>query len=406
MVRAMTSPMLIPISEPDSTSRKPPRGFALFALGFRPFYLLAALFSFVSMMAWMTFLEGVSWIGALTAPVWHQHEMVFGFSLAVVAGFLLTAGRVWTGLATPQGWPLALIAAHWLAARVLLFTGPPLIAAVVDLTFPFVVAAVMGRVIIASRSTRNYFAIGVLAALGLANLGFYLEQAAIGGLPEGASVRAALLLIVFMVVMIGSRVVPSFTASALPQAGVRVASPRVDPAAIGFTLAAFAGAVVTAPAWFLAPVAAIASVLHFVRLWRWAPLATRHRPILWILHVSYAWIPVGLALLAAASLGWVSYSVAMHAFGAGAIGGMIIGMITRTALGHTGRPLKVGKIEIAAYVLVHLAALMRVLAGIVPAEAYMNLVWTSGHLWAIAFLLYFVLYLPRLIRPRIDGKPG
>jgi uncharacterized protein involved in response to NO len=398
--------MLIRISEPGPTSGKPPRGFALFALGFRPFYLLAALFSFVAMMGWMTFLEGLSWIGAMTAPVWHQHEMVFGFALAVVAGFLLTAGRVWTGLATPQGWPLALIAGHWLAARVLLFTGPPLLAAVVDVTFPFVVAAVMGRVIIASRSYRNYFAIAVLGALGLANVGFYLEQAAIGGLPVGTSVRAALLLIVFMVVMIGSRVVPSFTASALPLAGVRVLNPGLDAAAIGFTIAAFAGAVVTAPAWLLAPVATIASALHFVRLWRWAPLATRQRPILWILHVSYAWIPAGLALLAAASLGWVTYSVPMHAFGAGAIGGMIIGMITRTALGHTGRPLRVGRIEIAAYVLVHLAALTRVLAGIVPAEAYTTLVWASGHLWAIAFLLYFVLYLPRLIRPRIDGKPG
>jgi uncharacterized protein involved in response to NO len=288
---------------------------------------------------------------------------------------------------------------------VLLFTGPPLWGAVLDVAFPFVVAAVLGRALIVARSRRNYFAIVLLAVLGLANLGFYLEQS-LPGVPPGISVQAALYLVVLMVVVIGGRVVPSFTANALPFAGVRVASPVLDWSALGLTLLAFAAAVAAAPAWLLAPAAAAAALLHLARQWRWKPYATRHRPILWILHVSHAWIPAGLALLALASLGWVTYAVALHALGVGAVGGMIIGMITRTALGHTGRPLAAGWPEIACYVLVHVSALTRVMAGLFPGEAYTALVSTAGHLWALAFILYFLVYLPRLVLPRIDGKPG
>ena len=400
----MPDPRLIPINEPVP----PPaiaREFALFTLGFRPFYLLAALFAAVSMIGWMGFLEGQGWRGYLPAPVWHQHEMVFGFALATLTGFLLTAGRAWTGLPTPQGWPLALLATHWVAARVLLFTGPDTAAALIDASFPFVFAAVMARVLIAAGNRRNYFAAGVLVLLGLANIGFYLEQAGLETWPAGTSVRAALFLVVTMVVIIGGRVVPSFTANALPLAGVIVRSPRLDYAALGFTLAAFAAALTGLPARFTAPVAAIAAVLHIARQARWAPLATRHRSILWILHLSHAWIPVGLALLALASLGWIAPSVPLHAFGAGVIGGMIIGMITRTALGHTGAPLHAAWPETSAYVLVHAAAVARVTASLAPG-AYTELVWAAGHLWALAFIVYFFTYLPRLaLAPRKKPPP-
>jgi uncharacterized protein involved in response to NO len=398
-------PQSIRLSEPQRGRSGAPRGFALFALGFRPFYLLAALFSAVAMLGWMAVLEGHGWAGAIAPLAWHQHEMVFGFALAVIVGFLLTAGRAWTGLPTPQGWRLGLLAALWLAARILVFTGPVSVAALADIAFPFVLAAVIGQVLLKARSRRNYFAIAVLAAFGIANIGFYLEQAGVAAMPPGTSVQAALYLVVFMVVMIGGRVVPAFTANALPGAGVVVRSPRLDWTALLFTLGAFVTAAANAPAWLVAPLAAIASLLHFARQARWAPLATLRRPILWILHLSHAWIPLGLALLALAALGWVPRAVPLHAFGAGAVGGMIIGMITRTALGHTARPLRAGWPEVTAYALVHLAAAARVLAGLLP-EAYSILVSTAAHLWALAFLVYFAAYLPRLIRPRPDGKPG
>lgn len=398
-----------PRPKTDSRALQPPpplpREFALFTLGFRPFYLLASLFAAVAMVGWMGALEGFAWHGFLPAPLWHQHEMIFGFALATLCGFLLTAGRAWTGLPTPQGWTLALLAAHWIAARVLLFAGPAIAAALVDATFPFVFAAVMARVLIAAGNRRNYFAVAVLVLLGLADVGFYLETSGFDLWPMGSSIHAALFLLVTMVVVIGGRVVPSFTANALPLAGVIVRSPRLDYAALGCTLASFVAALTALPAWMTAPVAALAALLHIARQVRWAPLATLRRPILWILHLSHAWIPAGLLLLALSSLGWIAPSVPIHAFGAGVVGGMIIGMITRTALGHTGAPLRAGWPETTAYILVHAAAASRVLAGL--ATGYYNEgVWTAGHLWALAFALYFFTYLPRLVMADKKMRPS
>ena len=394
---------MMQISEP--TPPRPSAGIALFALGFRPFYLLAALFSALAVLLWLAVLRGGAWHGFLSPLAWHQHEMTFGFALAVVAGFLLTAGRAWTGLHTPEGLGLALLAAHWLAARFVMFTGPALAAGLIDGSFPFVIAAVMARVILASRNWRNLFIVGLLLLLGAANAGFHLEHSRILDAPADLPLRAALYLVLFLVVVMAGRVIPAFTANALPHAGVR-RRPRLDQAALALTALAFAGATFGGAAGWVASAALLAAVLHVLRQWGWRPLATRARPILWILHLSHAWIPVGCALLALNALGWIAQPVALHALGVGALGGMVIGMITRTALGHTGRALAVGRLEIAAYLMVHAAALARVLAGLVPELHYTGLVAAAAWLWAGAFALYFLVYLPRLLRPRVDGRPG
>ncbi len=394
---------MIQISEP---SAKPVAArFALFELGFRPFYLLAALSAALSMLVWVGVLHGLAWHAPFAAVAWHQHEMLYGFALAVISGFLLTAGRVWTGLATPVRWPLALLALHWLIARVLMLTGPVLAAAIVDSAFPFLVAIVFGRVLVRAGNRRNYFALALLAGFGLADIAFFLEQAGRAPWPQGSSFMAMLYLVITLVVVMAGRVVPAFTANALPKAGV-VRMPKLDWAALVLTVAAFVAALLASPAWLVAPLAGVAALAHLWRQARWAPLATLPRPILWILHLSHLWIPTGLALLAASSLGWVPAAAYIHALGAGAIGGIIIGMITRTALGHTGRPLRVGAWETAAYLCVHGAALARVAAAMTPAAAYQPLVSLAGLLWAIAFLIYLAVYAPRLWLPRIDGKPG
>jgi uncharacterized protein involved in response to NO len=394
---------MIPISEP--TQEPAPGGFALFALGFRPFYLLAALFSAVAVLVWLAVLRGQPWHGFLSPLAWHQHEMIFGFALAVVAGFLLTAGRVWTGLHTPEGAALALLAGLWLAARILMLTGPALAAGLVDGSFPFVIAAVMARVIVAARNWRNLFVVGLLTLLGIANVGFHLEHAGLIVLPADLPMRAALFVVLFLVVVMAGRVIPGFTANALPKAGVR-RRPRLDQAALACTALAFAGTVLDAAGWWLAPVALLAAALHLVRQWGWRPLATRTRPILWILQLSHAWIPVGCGLIALNAIGWVAQPAAVHALGVGALGGTVIGMITRTALGHTGRALAVGRWETTAYLMVHAAALARVVAGLAPELGYSWLVMVAAWLWAGAFAIYFAVYLPRLLRPRIDGRPG
>jgi uncharacterized protein involved in response to NO len=395
---------MLRVDEPEQPVA--PRGFALFALAFRPFYLLAALFSALAVPIWVAVLEGrFALPGSLPGILWHQHEMVFGFALAVIGGFVLTAGRVWTGLPTPTGIPLALLAAHWLAARVLLAVAPAPLAAVVDSAFPFALAAAIAGVLFRSRNTRNYFVIALLAALGIADIAFYLAAAGVLGIAPQAAVKFALYLVLTLIIVMAGRVVPPFTGNALPQAKV-LRRPRLDSASVVVSLLAFAFDLLGASAWLVAPAALAAALMHGVRQAGWAPFATLGKPIVWSLHAGHAWLPIGFLLLALASIGLVPSAVALHAFGLGAMGGMIIAMITRTALGHTARPLAAGRAETAAYALVHVAALVRVLAGLVAGPAYLPLVGAAGLAWSAAFLVYFIAYLPRLIRPRLDGKPG
>jgi uncharacterized protein involved in response to NO len=378
---------------------------ALFNLGFRPFYLLAALFAALAVPAWVADLSGHGWTARyLEGLIWHQHEMVFGFVLAVIAGFLMTAGRLWTGLPTPTGLPLALLAAHWIAARVLVVTGPAWLGALVDGAFPFVVAFVLGRVIFAARNVRNYFVPALLAALGLVNAGFHLSALGLIEAPSSLWAQGGLYLELLLLMVMAGRVVPSFTANALPQARMR-RSAALDRAALALSALAFACALAEVDGWLGAVPAFAAAALHAARQAGWAPLATRGRPILWILHLSHAWIPVGFVLLGLAAFGLVIGAAPLHAFAVGALSGTIVGMITRTALGHTARPLAAGRAERTCYVLIHCAAAARVAAALVL-SAYMPLVYLSAALWSAAFLVYFVAYAPRLASPRLDGRPG
>jgi uncharacterized protein involved in response to NO len=378
---------------------------ALLNLGFRPFYLLAALFAAVAVPAWVADLAGHGLpSGYLEGLAWHQHEMVFGFVLAVITGFLLTAGRLWTGLPTPTGLPLALLAAHWIAARVLVLTGPGWLGALVDGAFPFVVAFALGRVIVASRNARNYFVPALLATLGVMNAGFHLSALGLVDAPASLWAQGGLYLELLLLIVMAGRVVPSFTASALPQAKLR-RSAALDRAALALSAIAFACALAELGGWLTAAPAFAAAALHAARQAGWAPLATRARPILWILHLSHAWLPVGFALLGLSAFGIVIGAAALHAFAVGALSGTIVGMITRTALGHTARPLVAGRSETLAYVLIHAAALARVGAALWLA-AYMPLVMAAAALWSLAFAVYFMVYAPRLAQPRLDGKPG
>lgn len=393
-MRAVT---LIRIEEPEKAAGA--TRSAILALGFRPFYLLAATGSALAILAWVLMLSG-----RLPAPAahpgveWHAHEMVFGFALAVIAGFLLTAVRAWTGLPTPTGAWLAALAALWIAGRVAAWIGSPIVAASVDGAFAFAVAFAIGRVLVIAGNRRNYFVIAMLCAMGALNLAFHFGA----GL---AAVKAALYLVLVLVAVMGGRVIPSFTQNALPRVQV-LRRPWLDRVSIGLALAAFAADALSLPGLFVAPLAGAAALAHAARLADWKPIATLRTPILWILHLSYAWMPLGFALLAASASGVIAPGAATHAFAAGAMGGVILGMITRTALGHTGRPLKAGRSETAAYVLVHLACVLRVTAALMPEVGYMRLIEVSATCWAAAFLVYAATYAPRLWKPRADGKPG
>ena len=379
---------------------------ALFNLGFRPFYLLAALLATLGIPLWVA-----QYFGLLSAPAhlsgvtWHAHEMVFGFQLAVIIGFLFTAARNWTGLPTPSGGLLAALAGLWIAGRLAVLTGPALLAAIVDVAFLPAAALALWFPLQRSRN-RNRFFVGLLLALAGANLAFHLAHAGVLSIDTLSPLRLALYVVVLIVTIMAGRVVPSFTRNAIPTARSR-SNRALDLAAVAAAAVAFAAWLISLPGWITGPLCLLAAALHAVRLWMWDPWSTRYQPILWILHLSYAWIPAALALMALSAFGAdVPPALADHALSVGAVGGMIIGMITRTARGHTGLPLRVSRPEVVAYLLVHLAAAARVATPLVWAEGYRLALSASGALWSAAFLLYLLVYVPILSAARADGRPG
>lgn len=380
--------------------------FALFDLGFRPFYLLAALLAALSVPVWVAqWYVVVAQPGQFGGMAWHAHEMVFGFAAAVITGFLFTAARNWTGLPTPTGGALAALAALWLAGRLAMLTGPGVPAAVVDCAFLPLVALSLWFPLRRSRN-RNLFFVGLLLLFAVANLLFHLASLGVLALPPTIPARGALFLVVLIVSIMSGRVTPSFTKNAIPSANIRRVA-GLDPVAIVVLAAALAAELARTPAWLLAPLAGAAAVLHAVRLVLWDPFSSLPSPILWILHLSYAWIPLGMLLLAVSAIyPEIPAGLFLHALGTGAVGGSIIGMITRTARAHTARPLQAGGAETLAYVLVHASALIRVFGPLALPAHYGAVLAAAATGWSLAFLLYLIVYVPILALPRLDGKPG
>lgn len=392
---------LIHLDEP-TTRRIDPKSYALFALGFRPFYLLAAIFATVAIPAWALILAGK--LGPAWPPVWwHAHEMLFGFAVAVIVGFLFTAGKVWTGLATPTGRALQGLAALWIAGRIAMASGGGVLAALVDCAFLFVCAALFVRLLVKARSHRNYGIGALMLVLACANLAFHLAAGGVLAVDPLQVLLLAVALVVTLETVMAGRVVPMFTANALR--GVKQwRRTWLDRAAIALTLVGLVVWIVQ-PGALAAVLAAAAASLQLIRSLGWNPLATWRNPLLWVLHLSHLWIPLGLALAAMSVWGWIPRSAAVHALTIGSMAGLIIGMITRTALGHTGRMLKAGALETACYVLVQLAVLARVVTlTVLPtlATAGIHLASTA---WTLAFALYLLRYVPILSRARADGRP-
>lgn len=399
--------MLIPLGEPTRRPPPPAGGVAIFALGFRPFYLLAAALAVIAVPLWLAAYAGHLRLPGDLPPVdWHAHEMLFGFACAVIIGFLLTAGRNWTGLDTPSGLPLALLAGLWIAGRLAMLGGPSVIRSLVDLAFLPVAAFALGRVLVRARSRRNYFVLVVLGALAAANVLFHARAL---GLLAGDPLQGthfALALVIVLTTVIGGRVIPMFTVNGLRGAVGYLPSPRRDVAAIGLTALALLAWAGRLPAGIAGALAIAAAAAQLLRISRWNGWAARKVPLLWILHLSHTWIPLGLVLLALAQWRLLPASAAMHGLALGTMSGLILGMITRTALGHTGRMLVAGPVETAAYVALHVAVLARVLPPIVAPGVYPEGLHVAALAWCIAFALYLVRYAPMLWRPRVDGKPG
>lgn len=383
----------------------------LFALGFRPFYLLATIFAVVALLLWSLSFTGVFYVdGYLRGSFWHSHEMVFGFAIAVMAGFLLTAVRNWTGLSTPTGPWLGGLAALWVAGRAMIISGPPLLAAAVDILFVPLLAIAIAIPIVKSRNQRNYKIVVLLLLIALANIAYHL--ASLGPLPAWlayTSVVTAMDLMTLVYAVVAGRVIPAFTKNAVP---------GVEPGGYSWVeFLAFASLIliialrlvgdwVPVPAIASATVMIVAAVSHSFRLALWQPQATASNTLLWMLPVAYSWLPIALFLRALAQYSIVGQAAWIHALTVGAISSLMLAMMMRSSLGHTGRPLLATRVDMGAYLLLQLAALLRVGAGLLPGTLYLIAVVVSGILWVLAFGSFLIRYAPMLLRSRVDGRPG
>jgi len=386
----------------------PPRGFALFALGFRPFYLGGAAFGAVAMAIWAAMLGRLAVSGpanALPPVLWHAHEMVFGFAAVIVVGFLFTAGRAWTGQPTPTGIPLAGLFLLWLAGRGAMWFGTGNVPLAVDGVFLPLAALAFTRALLKAGNRRNYPLALALWLLGAANVACLWLQS--GGHADAAlrACQAGVALIALFVIVIGGRVIPMFTTNAVP--GFRLRQyPKVDRTVIPLAVAGLLAGLVALPGWLAAALSLAAAVVLGIRVAGWRGYAVGNRPLLWVLHLAYAWLPLAFVLQAATALGLVTAGIATHALTVGVLSGAIIAMITRTALGHTGRMLVAGRAETTAYWLIAAAAVLRVAGPLLWPAGWLYWLEGAAACWVAGFALYALVYAPRLARPRVDGKPG
>jgi uncharacterized protein involved in response to NO len=300
---------------------------------------------------------------------------------------------------------LAALALLWLAGRVLVMTPWSGAAAWVNAAFPVAAAAGIAVPLLHSGNRRNYFFVALLAGIGAAALALQLSHFGVIDWPARASLQVGLDVVLLIMVVMGGRVIPMFTNNGVPGTRAR-RHPLLEHVAQGGVLLLVAADLLQAPAQAIAALAALLALAHGARLWLWQPWRTLGTPLVWILHAAYAWIVGHLALRALAALGLVPDPLAVHALTIGGIGGLTIGMMTRTARGHTGRPLVADRTDAACYVLVMLAALWRVAVPLAWPGGYLATVIAAGACWSAAFALYAATYAGSLLRPRADGKPG
>lgn len=387
--------------------------FVPFAYGFRPFFLVAGWFAIIAIVAWVwMFATAAAPLGELPPYLWHGHEMLYGFIAAAIAGFLLTAVPSWTGTRGFAGTPLVVLTVLWLAGRIAFACAakvPPVVLVLAELSFLPMLAFLIGRTLLRERN-RNFPMLFILAALWLIDAwflyGILRGDPAIGS----RALRVGIGLVMVLVTVIGGRIVPNFTASALRKRGIAVeirSRAWVERITIGSMVLAVLVDAFFPVNWLAALVAAVAAIAQAVRLSGWRSLKTLAEPIVWVLHAAYAWLPIGLALKAAyLSTGATWAFQWQHALTIGAAATMIMAVTTRASLGHTGRPLVVSRSIGIAYLLLVAAAAVRVFGPALLPSAYLATIETAALLWIVAFAIYVVVYTPILTLSRVDGKSG
>jgi uncharacterized protein involved in response to NO len=385
-----------------------PKGFALFALGFRPFFLAAGLTAIVLQLIWVgvfaKWWEPTPYYG-LTG--WHSHEMLFGYTTAVIAGFLLTAVRNWTQSKTPTGTRLGLLCLLWLLGRIAPFldqTIPATLIALVDLSFLPILALSVGIPLVKARQPKNLVFLIILGLLTLANLLIHLDALGVTQGMSHSGTYFGVMVIILLIVIMGGRVIPFFTERAVQ--GFKARSwPFIEWGGLVSVLA-FALSTAFNSQLLILYSGVSAFLFQGIRLAGWMTPAAWKNPILWVLHIGYAWLVLGFLLFALQGHWGINQWVGLHAFTTGAIGMITLGMMARVALGHTARMMQAPAIISWGFGILALATVLRVCGPwLEPAQ---TTVWIilSSLLWILSFALFAIVYMPILIRPRVDGRPG
>ena len=381
----------------------------LFGLGFRIFFALAGLSALILVVLWNAIFKGtLTAENYFTNNFWHAHEMLLGYSVAVIAGFLLTAVKNWTGKPTVTGDKLAGLALLWLYGRILPFYSgllPDVLIAVIDFAFLPVLAYQISKPIIQSRHFKSLVFIGLLLLLTLGN---GLIHGEILGLTQNTAwtgVQLVVATIIILILIIAGRVFPFFTERGLSGTLI-IRSPLLDVMSIASAIVVFALQLFTVSGTLLALPAVFAVIVNIARIAGWYVRRIWYVPLLWILYVGYGWIIVGFLLTALSAYAWVSPSLALHALTLGGIGVLTLGMMARVSLGHTGRALRVSNAIAIAFILINFAALIRVLLPIALPQWYSILIYGSTLSWLVAFSLFMFVYAPILTTSRIDGQEG
>ncbi len=382
--------ILLSIDEPATGPAHAPSFDAFLEMGFRPLYLAGALWALLAVALWIFAPQLAG--GTLGGLAWHAHEMLWGFVATIAVGFLMTAGGAWTGINPLEGRALAALCLPWMVARAaFLLPGDAafLVGALADVAFFALAAAALGRSVLLSRNTRNYAVPFMLLALGATDAAFLIAARAGDYAMLMQHFNAGLLVMALLTLLVARRVIPFFAMRAVPGLTVPTHLRSGMAQLIASALAVFG----LIAGWPLVQAAALVAAggIALVQWASWKPWRVLHKPLLWILYVGYVALGTGL-LLAAAHV---------HVIAMGGFSVLIIGMITRTALGHLGRPLETDRSMVAAYALVIAAVVLR-LAALHPSAASVHLLHLAATAWALAFALYLWRFFPMMIRPRPD----
>ena len=401
---------MINITDVKKEEAKPP----IFRLAFRPFFLFGSLFSVLAILLWALFLNNSLNISQNFQPYggwfwWHGHEMLFGFGCAIIVGFLLTAVQNWSGLPGLSGWPLAALFLLWLAGRLLMLfpvTSHTLIA-IIDVLFLPTAALILCKPVVTAKLWRNLMFVPLLLLLSWANgySHYRLLQGDAFSLPE---TQSTILIITMIILIMGGRVIPFFTANALnlkkPQPVFALELLSILPLVL-VVFYSLIGRQIT-PDITVGILLLVAALANAMRFGRWNAKLTVSTPLLWSLHLSYLLIILSIGMLSLFHFGLnLSLSSTLHGLTIGGMGLMILAMISRVSLGHTGRPLKVGKLITFGYILLVTATIARVFTPLItnqPTNGYL----LSAFCWIAAYFLFVLIYWPVLTSPRADGRPG